>query len=64
MSDEPFGRQPQPVYVTFEGEPEDVQHYSEWMKTAIEKCSYDNVERGDYDARRIRLTIYPAAVND
>ena len=59
MSDEPFGRQPQPVLVSFTGDLRDVDSYMQRIKRIIEVGSYDNVElMGN------QMKIYPRAVND
>jgi hypothetical protein len=58
MTDEPFGRQRQPVRLDFSGDLRDVDHY---MKL-VERCfthNYDNVERMGN-----QLMIYPRAVNE
>ncbi len=59
MSDEPFGRQPQPVRLDFNGDLRDVDAYINKIKAYIERSSYDNVERMGN-----QITIYPRAVND
>ena len=59
MTDEPFGRQPQPVHVDFTGDLRDVDEYIRKVQRIIENNSYDNVVRlGN------QLMIYPRAVND
>ena len=60
MSDEPFGRQPKPVYVEFKGEQADIDYYRQCIKRAIEIGTYDNVEVYGLSS----LTIYPRAVNE
>lgn len=59
MSDEPFGRQPQPVRVDFFGDLRDVEHYMSRIKSIIEHNSYDAVTRMGN-----QLIIHPRAVND
>ncbi len=59
MTDEPFGRQPQPIRVDFSGDLRDVEVYILLIKRLIERGSYDNVERMGN-----QLMIYPRAVND
>lgn len=59
MSNEPFGRQPQPVRITASGDLRDVDYYLNRIKSIIENNSYDNVERMGN-----QLMIYPRAVND
>lgn len=59
MSDEPFGRQPKPVKITFEGEQIDIDYYMNVIRSFIENRSYDNAVR----AGNV-VTIYPRAVND
>jgi hypothetical protein len=59
MTDEPFGRQPKPVHLTFTGEDIDIDHYARWIMQVIENGSYANVIR-----EHNTLTIYPGAVND
>lgn len=58
--DEPFGRQPQPVKVTFEGDPRDVDHYLRKLQGYIERTSYDLATRTGPSS----FTISPRAVND
>lgn len=60
MTDEPFGRQPKQVHVTFDGDPRDVNEYITRIKNIIERGSYDNVTRNGPNA----LIIHPRAVND
>ena len=60
MTDEPFGRQPQPVRLLFVGEQIDVDHYRSRIKYIIENGSYDSCVSTDNNI----LTIYPRAVND
>jgi len=65
MSDEPFGRQPKPVTVRFEGEPEDVSY---WLGQLARRAEF----KGDVVHRYVKggrflhdgFTIYPRAVND
>lgn len=62
MSDEPFGRQPLPVKVIFEGDPKDKEHIDSYIRTcinAIERHSYDVCTKVNNT-----FTIYPRAVND
>lgn len=59
MTDEPFGRQPQPVRLDGFGDLRDVEHYLQKIKSFIENSSYDTVTRMGN-----QLTIYPRAVND
>ncbi len=59
MSDDPFGRQPQPVTVTLDGDPKDVSYWLHKLKRRAEfkgdqvECHSPNI-----------FTIYPRAVND
>lgn len=56
--DEPFGRQPEPVKVLFEGDSRDVAYYTQiLMKAAGFKG--DMVQKTEAG-----FTIYPRAVND
>lgn len=59
MSDEPFGRQPQPVKVTLEGEGIDVDRWAKMLSRYAESHG-DSVhfKHGNI------FTIYPRAVND
>jgi len=57
---DPFGRQPKPVHLTFDGDPRDVAEMISRIKNIIERGSYDNVQRNGSNA----LIIYPHAVND
>lgn len=59
MTDEPFGRQPQPVRIDAYGDLRDVDYYLNRIKSIIENSSYDNVKRMGN-----QLIIYPRAVND
>lgn len=52
-------RQPEPVKLTFEGDPRDVDEYIRKVCGAIERTSYDTTTRVGNT-----ITIYPAAVND
>lgn len=54
-----FGRQPQPVKVTLEGEPVDVTHWLRKFKRLAES-SGDSVQ--SHNANTFK--IYPHAVND
>lgn len=59
MTDEPFGRQPQPVRLDFTGDLRDVYAYMQRIKRIIENDSYDNVVlMGN------QMMIYPRVVND
>lgn len=60
MTDEPFGRQPQPVRVVLTGDPIDVDHYRSKIIGYIERSSYDTCSKSDPNT----FTIYPRAVND
>ncbi len=60
MTDEPFGRQPQPVRVVLVGEPIDVDHYRNRLIYIIENGSLDVCTKTDTHI----FTIYPRAVND
>ena len=60
MSDESFGRQPQPVQIHFTGrEAEDVVY---WVRHVKRMCEF----KGDVVEQQgsTQLTIYPRAVND
>lgn len=59
MTDEPFGRQPEPVLIIATGDLRDVDYYLNRIKSLIESNTYANVERMGN-----QLKIYPAAVND
>lgn len=59
MSTEPFGRQPQPVKVTLDGESVDVEY---WARILAQRAEF----KGDmvqFKHANI-FTIYPRAVND
>jgi hypothetical protein len=56
---EPFGRQPQPVHVTFLGDLRDCETYIRKLTHVIENGSYATVSRMGN-----QIVIYPAAVND
>lgn len=58
MTDEPFGRQPQPVRVTLEGEQVDIDFYISRLARSAE-FKGDMVQRNGNT-----FTIYPRAVND
>jgi hypothetical protein len=58
MTDEPFGRQPEPVLIVATGDLRDVDEYLRRIKRFIEFRG-DNVERMGN-----QLKIYPRAVND
>lgn len=60
MSDEPFGRQPLPVTLTFSGDPRDIDHYKRRIKNWIESVSYDVTTSPGDDT----LVIHPRAVNE
>jgi hypothetical protein len=60
MPDEPFGRQPKPVHLTFDGDPRDIAEIMSRIKNIIERGSYDIVTRNGPNA----LIIHPHAVND
>jgi hypothetical protein len=57
-------RQKGVVYLTFRGDPQDVDHYAQKIKRAIEV----NLDRAhlytDPTSNQLVLTIYPGAVND
>lgn len=57
---EPFGRQPLPVKVIFEGDPRDVDVYIRRFRAIVESGSYDHVTRTGPGS----CIIYPRAVND
>lgn len=59
MTNEPFGRQPQPVKFTMEGETIDIDYWFNLIKRMAESRGYNTVER-----HRNIFTIYPGAVND
>ena len=59
MTNEPFGRQPQPVRLDAHGDLRDVDHYLNLIKSFIENRSYDNCERMGN-----QIIIYPRAIND
>lgn len=56
---EPFGRQPQPVRVTFEGATVDVEY---WMRELMQRAEF----KGDIAQKTgdRQFTIYPMAVNN
>jgi hypothetical protein len=60
-TNEPFGRQPKPVKVIFEGEPEDVNHFMHMLGSYIEHKTLHQV---GWDRTSGHFTIYPRAVND
>jgi hypothetical protein len=60
MTDEDYGRQPQPVTVRIEGEPEDVSY---WITVLATRGEF----KGDAVVRRYKdkcFTIYPRARNE
>lgn len=59
MTEEPFGRQPQPVRIDFTGDLRDVDYYMKWIAQVIENGSYAITTRMGN-----QLTIHPGAVND
>jgi hypothetical protein len=59
MTDEPFGRQPQPVHISATGDLRDVDHYLSKIASWIERSSYDTVTRMGN-----QIIIHPRAVND
>lgn len=61
MTDEPFGRQPQPVIVVMTGDARDVEHYRSLIMGYIDRTSYDHCV---YNPAKDEFTIYPRAVND
>jgi hypothetical protein len=56
---EPFGRQPQPVHVSFSGDLRDCETYIRNITSYIERSSYDTVSRMGN-----QIIIHPRAVND
>jgi hypothetical protein len=56
---EPFGRQPKRVKITFEGEQIDIDNYARMFQRKILLGTYDQCDRCGNT-----LTIYPRAVND
>lgn len=58
--EEPFGRQPGPVRLTFEGDQRDVDYYLERLRSMVEYQSYDVCTR----PAPCMLVIHPHAVND
>lgn len=58
-TNEPFGRQPQPVKITFEGDQRDIDRYFREIYRKLSLGTYDNVERNGNV-----IMIYPRAVND
>lgn len=61
MTNEPFGRQPQPVKVVMTGAAVDVDYYRNRFMSYIERTSYANCV---YNKAEDSFTIYPGAVND
>ncbi len=61
MTEEPFGRQPQPVKVVMTGDARDVEYYRRLIMRVIENGSYDNCV---YNPSEDLFTIYPGAVNE
>lgn len=59
MSDEPFGRQPQPVRVMLIGESIDVDY---WLRVLMQRAEF----KGDLtqSVGSATFVIYPRAVND
>lgn len=59
MSDEPFGRQPQPVSVLLTGDILDVDY---WMRQFMQRAEF----KGDVAQKRdnFSFVVYPRAVND
>lgn len=58
MSDEPFGRQPQPVKVTFTGEAEDIDSCIQRFLAVSDQVFWETTRIENV------ITIYPRAVND
>ena len=56
---EPFGRQPEPVRVSFFGDLRDCETYIRKITSIIENGSYDTVSRMGN-----QIIIHPRAVND
>ena len=61
MTDEPFGRQSQPVTVVMTGDAIDVDFYRSRFMSYIERTSYANCV---YNPAKDEFVIYPGAVND
>ena len=59
MTDEPFGRQPKPVSVFFEGELVDIEYWINYLKRCAE-FKGDNTDL----VGKSGFKIYPRAVND
>lgn len=59
MSDEPFGRQPKPVVVSFSGEQVDIDYWLPHLKRRAEFKGDMTQQNGP-----LSFTIYPRAVND
>lgn len=59
MSDEPFGRQPQPVTIVLTGAPIDVSYWKQRLMRAAE-FKGDMTQNQGLDT----FKIYPRAVND
>lgn len=53
-------RQPEPVTITFKGDPRDVDYYLRKIQIALERHSYDHALRVAHN----KLVIRPAANND
>ena len=64
MTDEPFGRQPEPVRIKLRGSPEDVRY---WLREFRLRAEFkgDVASSTTYDSDgHAEFTIYPRAVND
>lgn len=63
MSDEPFGRQPQPVTVQLSGDSRDVDY---WQRELMRKAEFmgDQAQLISCGAGVTVFKIYPRAVND
>jgi hypothetical protein len=63
MSNEPFGRQPEPVTVQLAGNPIDVDY---WTRELMRRAEFkgDQVLRVNSDAGYAGFRIFPRAVND
>lgn len=60
MTDEPFGRQPEPVTITLSGHPLDVEYYKSILMRLVRQRSYDNT----MDIAEGAFKILPQAVNE
>lgn len=63
MTDEPFGRQPQPVTVQITGDQRDVDHWQREFVRRVESRG-DGAQLSRVGAGAATIKIFPRAVND